>query len=186
ATPETDRTVLDLAQSLYSQQRLRRVYYSGYVPISTDPRMPVLDRTPLVRENRLYQSDWLLRFYGFSVSDLVDEARPLLDLDIDPKTAYALRHPEIFPIDVNTAPIELLLRVPGLGTKSAKLIVQARRKGHMRQEHLRSFGVAMKRAQYFLSFQGEAHALVHQPQKLRSLLIGKQAPSPQLDLFAAA
>ncbi len=185
ATPESDHTVLNLAQSLYKNQRLKRVYYSGYVPISTDPRMPVLDRTPLVRENRLYQSDWLLRFYGFNVSDLLDEQRPLLDLDVDPKTAYALRHPELFPVDVNTAPLEMLLRVPGLGTKSAKLIVRARRKGQVRPEHLRRFGVAMKRAQYFLSFLGEAHALVHQPQRLRSLLVARQAPSPQLDLFAA-
>jgi predicted DNA-binding helix-hairpin-helix protein len=161
------------------------VYYSGYVPISTDPRMPVLDRTPLVRENRLYQSDWLLRFYGFTVGDLLDEQRPLLDLDVDPKTAYALRHPELFPIDVNSAPLEMLLKVPGLGTKSARLILQARRKGQVRPEHLRRFGVAMKRAQYFLSFLGEAHALVHQPQRLRSLLVARQAPSPQLDLFAA-
>jgi putative DNA modification/repair radical SAM protein len=185
ATPETDRTVLKLAHSLYREQQLKRVYYSGYVPISSDPRMPLIDRAPLVRENRLYQSDWLLRFYGFSVDDLVDGSRPLLDLDLDPKTAFALRHPQLFPIDVNTAPLEMILRVPGIGTRSAALIVKARKKGLVRPEHLKAFGVAMKRAQYFLEFLGEAHQFVHQPQRLRSLLTAPQAPSLQLDLFAA-
>ncbi len=185
ATPESDHTVLRLAHSLYKEQQLKRVYYSGYVPISSDPRMPVMDRAPLVRENRLYQSDWLMRHYGFTVDELLDEQRPFLDLDIDPKTAYALRHPELFPVDVNTAPHETILRVPGIGTKSAGLILQARRKGSVRPEHLRGFGVIMKRAQYFLSFRGTAHALVHQPVRLRSILIAPKAPSAQLDLFAA-
>ena len=185
ATPESDRTVLSLASSLYKDQGLKRVYYSGYVPISADPRMPAIDRAPLVRENRLYQSDWLLRFYGFSVEDLLNETQPQLDLDIDPKTAFALRHPALFPIDVNTASREMILRVPGIGTKSTDLILKARRKGLIRKEHLKAFGVVMKRAQYFLSFTGEAHPLVHQPGCLRSILTAPKAPSPQLDLFAA-
>ena len=185
ATPESDRTVLSLASSLYKDQGLKRVYYSGYVPISADPRMPSIDRAPLVRENRLYQSDWLLRFYGFSVDDLLNEHQPQLDLDIDPKTAFALRHPALFPIDVNTASREMILRVPGIGTKSTDLILKARRRGMIRKEHLKAFGVVMKRAQYFLSFTGEAHPLVHQPGRLRSILTAPKAPSPQLDLFAA-
>jgi putative DNA modification/repair radical SAM protein len=185
ATPDTDRTILSLASGLYSQHGLRRVYYSGYVPISTDARMPATGSTPMIRENRLYQSDWLLRFYGFQVDDLLSELHPQLDLDLDPKTAYALRHPELFPVDVNDAPVEMLLRVPGIGQKSAHLILRARRHGLVRMEHLQRMGVVVKRARYFLSFLGDAHALVHNPVQLRSRLIAPlRQKAAQLDLFA--
>ncbi|MDX1546496.1 MAG: putative DNA modification/repair radical SAM protein, partial [Rhodothermales bacterium] len=126
ATPEDDRTVLHLADSLYRTQRLRRVYYSGYIPVSQDPRVPAQQPAPVVRENRLYQADWLLRFYGYGVDEIVDEEHPDLDLDLDPKAGYALRHPYLFPLDPNDAPYEMLLRVPGIGVRSAQRIVAAR------------------------------------------------------------
>ncbi|HEY0976922.1 MAG TPA: putative DNA modification/repair radical SAM protein [Flavobacteriales bacterium] len=187
ATPDSDLTVLTLAGDLYRKQRLKRVFYSGYVPISTDRRVPFGKPTPVLRENRLYQSDWLLRFYGYRVDELVDAQRPELDLDLDPKTSHALRHPHLFPVDANTAPIEMLLRVPGIGTRSAALIVQGRRRGRVRMEHLAPMGVVVKRAKYFLSFLGEAHPLVHRPDLLRPQLITPlHRPQVQLDLFSAA
>ena len=151
ATPENDLQVLKLADSLYSQQSLKRVYYSGYIPISADSRVPALRSAPLRRENRLYQADWLMRFYGFSVDEIVDEQHPELDLDIDPKTAYALRHPEMFPIDINTAPMEMILRVPGVGVKSARKIVAARRFAKLRLDNLKKIGVVLKRARWFIT-----------------------------------
>lgn len=151
ATPENDLKVLNLADYLYKEKSLKRVYYSGYIPIPTDNRLPVLAAPPLVRENRLYQADWLLRFYGFAVNELVDEAFPELDLELDPKMAYALRHPYLFPIDINKADYEMILRIPGIGVKSAQKIVQARRFGRLRYEHLKKIGVVMKRAKYFIT-----------------------------------
>ncbi len=151
ATPETDLQVLRLADGLYQEKGLKRVYYSGYVPISSDERMPVLQHPPLLRENRLYQADWLMRFYGFKVGELVDEVNPGLDPEVDPKLSYALRHPAMFPIDVNQADYTLILRIPGVGVKSANKIIAARRFGRLRYEHLQQFGVVMKRAKYFLT-----------------------------------
>lgn len=150
ATPENDLTVLNLANQLYQEQSLKRVYYSGYIPIETDNRMPALSAPPLVRENRLYQADWLMRFYGFKVKEIVSAAHPDLDLEVDPKLSYALRHPQIFPIDINKADYNLILRIPGIGVKSAKKIIHSRRFGSLRAEHLKKIGVVMKRAQYFI------------------------------------
>ena len=150
ATPENDLKVLKLADSLYREQSLKRVYYSGYIPIPTDNRLPVLKAPPLVRENRLYQADWLLRFYGFSVDELVSETFPELDLEMDPKLAFALRHPQLFPVDINQADYEMILRIPGIGVKSAQKIVQARRFGRLRYEHLKKIGVVLRRAKYFI------------------------------------
>lgn len=150
ATPENDLHILNLADDLYQQQQLRRVYYSGYIPISDDNRLPALRQAPLKRENRLYQADWLMRFYGFKVGEIVDQEHPDLDLEIDPKMAFALRHPQLFPVDVNTASYELILRIPGVGVKSAKKMVAARRHGKLRFEHLKKIGVVLKRARYFL------------------------------------
>lgn len=117
ATAETDRDILNVSSSLYARSTMKRVYYSGYVAVNTyDKRLPMLKQPPLVRENRLYQADWLLRFYQFKVEELVDSQTPDLDLEIDPKLSWALRHPEFFPVNVNTADYEMLLRVPGLGT----------------------------------------------------------------------
>lgn len=151
ATPDNDKQVLTLASALYKRPSFKRVYYSGYIPVNRgDSRLPVLTRPPLVRENRLYQADWLMRFYEFKATELVDDTHPDLDLDVDPKMGWALRHPEFFPIDVNTAPYEMILRVPGIGVKSAKLIVTSRRYGRLTSEQLRKIGVVMKRARYFI------------------------------------
>jgi len=152
ATPERDVTVLNLASLLYNKNKLKRVYYSGYMPVNEyDKRLPVLAEPPLVRENRLYQADWLLRFYHFSVNEIVNDKYPDLDPDVDPKLGYALRHPELFPVDINTADYERLLKVPGIGLKSAKLIISTRKFGKIRIENLKKMGVVIKRAAYFIS-----------------------------------
>lgn len=151
ATPDTDKQILTLASALYKRPSFKRVYYSGYIPINTnDSRLPVIAQPPLVRENRLYQADWLMRFYDFQAHEIVDDTHPDLDLDIDPKMGWALRHPEFFPIDVNTAPYEMILRVPGIGVRSAKLIVVSRQYGRLNSVQLKKMGVVMKRAQYFI------------------------------------
>ncbi|MBP5506665.1 MAG: putative DNA modification/repair radical SAM protein [Prevotella sp.] len=182
ATSETDRDILQMSSSLYGQAQMRRVYYSGYVSVNTyDPRLPILKQPPLVRENRLYQADWLLRFYHFTVDEIVDDQHTHLDLEIDPKLAWALRHPEYFPVDINTADYEQLLRVPGLGTKSAWLIVNARRSGRLTYYHLKKMGVVMKKAKYFITC-GELTSAYSQPivginelhpERLRPLLVSK-------------
>ena len=156
ATPENDRRILGVTSRLYNEYRLRRVYYSAYVPVAADPLLPAPYgfKTPLQREHRLYQADWLLRFYRFSVDEIVSDAEPDLPLDVDPKTAYALRHPELYPVNVNRAPYELLLRVPGIGQRSAERIVRARRYAKLDETALKRIGVVLKRAQYFLEFGG--------------------------------
>jgi putative DNA modification/repair radical SAM protein len=182
ATADTDRDILHMSSVMYSQPTIRRVYYSGYVSVNTyDPRLPVLKQPPLVRENRLYQADWLMRFYQFSVEEIVDEANANLDLEVDPKLAWALRHPEAFPVDINTADYEQLLRVPGLGTMSAWLIVNSRRFSRLTSYDLKKMGVVMKKAKYFITCNeltsqfsqpivgiNELH-----PERLRPLLISK-------------
>ena len=152
ATKENDKEILNLSSNLYSDQQLKRVYYSGYIPInSSDSRLPMLPEPPLKRENRLYQADWLLRFYSFTVDEIVNDNHPDLDLEIDPKLAYALRNPAIFPIDLNKADYETILRVPGIGVRSAKLIIASRRYGSLSFEHLKKIGVVLKRAKYFIT-----------------------------------
>lgn len=152
ATDESDRDILLLSSALYGRPTMKRVYYSGFIPVNPyDKRLPALDKAPLVRENRLYQADWLMRFYGFRAEEIADEQTPRLDLDIDPKLAWALRNPAFFPVDVNRADYEALLRVPGIGVKSARLIVSSRRYRTLTQQSLRQIGVVMKKAQYFIS-----------------------------------
>lgn len=151
ATPDTDKQILTLASALYKRPSFKRVYYSGYIPVNAnDNRLPALAKPPLVRENRLYQADWLMRFYEFNASEIVNDTHPDLDLDVDPKMGWALRNPQFFPIDVNIAPYEMILRVPGIGVKSAKLIVASRRYGRLNSMQLKKMGVVMKRAQYFI------------------------------------
>ncbi len=151
ASLESDKQILGLASNLYKRPSMKRVYYSGYIPVNDyDNRLPALKSPPLVRENRLYQADWLMRFYQFNVHEIVDDANPNLDLNIDPKLGWALRNPHFFPIDINKAPYELILRVPGIGIKSAKLIIVSRRYGKLTSDQLRKIGVVMKRAQYFI------------------------------------
>lgn len=185
ASPENDLHILRLASGLYGQQQLRRVYYSGYIPVNSDNRLPAISSMPpLRRENRLYQADWLMRFYQFGFDEILDEAHPDLDPTLDPKAAWALRHPEFFPVDLDTADYEAILRVPGVGVRSAQTIVQARRFGSIRMEHLKRFGVVLKRAKPFIVDHGNpfANKEVH-PDQLRALLL-PGGHSPQLSLFS--
>lgn len=154
ATPENDREIITLSEGLYRRLALKRVYYSAFVPVSSDNRLPLLSPPPLLREHRLYQADWLLRFYGFSAHELLDEQHPNLDTRFDPKTDWALRHLELFPVDVQRADYQVLLRVPGIGVRSAQRIVQARRHCRLGTTELKKLGVVLKRAQYFLTAGG--------------------------------
>ena len=182
ATQESDRDILSMSSALYGQPTMRRVYYSGYISVNTyDKRLPVLKQPPLVRENRLYQADWLLRFYHFKVEEIVDDAHANLDLEVDPKLAWALRHPEQFPVDINRDDYERILRVPGIGTKSAWLIVNTRRFSRVTSYHLKKMGVVMKKAKYFITCgeltDGYSVPIVGinelHPERLRPLLISK-------------
>ncbi|MDU1890775.1 MAG: putative DNA modification/repair radical SAM protein [Dysgonomonas sp.] len=152
ATNEKDKDILRVSSILYQQTQMRRVYYSGFIPVNSyDNRLPSLKQAPLVRENRLYQADWLMRFYQYRADEIVDDAYPDLDLEIDPKLAWALRHPEVFPVDINKADYAMILRVPGIGVKSAQFIVMSRKHGRLNATHLKKIGVVMKKAQYFIT-----------------------------------
>ncbi len=152
ATSDNDKQILTLASGFYQNQNLKRVYYSGFIPVNeTDRRLPMLKQPPLLREHRLYQADWLMRFYKYRCEEIVDDEHEQLDMDIDPKLAYALRHPYLFPIDINTADYEMILRIPGIGVQSAKLIIHNRRFGHITLAHLKRMHVALNRAQYFIT-----------------------------------
>lgn len=152
AHSETDQDIILMADRHYKEFKLKRVYFSGYIPINPEEKaLPVVGSAPpLLRENRLYQSDWLMRFYEFSADEIVDDQHPNLDLDIDPKLSWALRHPEAFPVDINHADYKMILRVPGIGVRSAKKIVQARRFGQIHIDQLKRMGVAYNRAQHFI------------------------------------
>ena len=151
ATGESDMEVMYSAEYYYKKFNLRRVYYSGYIPVSTDQRLPGLEtQVPLLRENRLYQTDWLLRFYGFQLPEILSPTHPNLDMEVDPKLSWALRNLGQFPVDVNRADREMLLRVPGLGVKSANKILPARKFRKLNWDHLTKIGVALNRAKYFL------------------------------------
>lgn len=188
ATPDTDKDILQLSSSLYRHPSMKRVYYSGYVSVNEyDKRLPTLKQPPLIRENRLYQADWLLRFYQFNVDEIVNETYPELDLEIDPKLAWALHHPENFPIDINLADYEMILRVPGIGVKSAKLIVTSRRYSRLGSFQLKKMGVVMKKAQYFITCNElNNHTIIDlSPERVRNLLTkgkGKNTDDRQLIL----
>ena len=159
ATPESDRQILHLTEALYKKYALKRVFYSAYLPVVPDPRLPaVTTRPPLLREHRLYQADWLLRYYQFTAAELLSEAAPNFDPYLDPKCSWALQHPEFFPVEVNRAPKAALLRVPGIGPKSALRILKARRVQALGLEELKRIGVVLKRAQYFITCGGRLGA----------------------------
>ncbi|MBA9078112.1 MULTISPECIES: putative DNA modification/repair radical SAM protein [Rufibacter] len=193
ASPENDRQILTLASGLYQNYELKRVYYSGYVPVTADSRLPLISTPPIIRENRLYQADWLLRLYGFGVNELVDEQNPQLDLQIDPKLAWALRNRQVFPLEINTADYEMIVRVPGIGLKSAKKIVAARRFAPLTWEHLRQIGVVLKRAKYFITAGGRSLERREWDEEVirRRILFGEKGDrnglwGSQLDLFSQA
>ncbi len=156
ATGENDLKILNLTEGLYSRYKLKRVFFSAYIPTVESSLLPSPDtKPPLLREHRLYQADWLLRFYGFSASELLDEGQPNFNPYLDPKCNWALRHPEQFPIEVNRANYETLLRVPGIGVRSAQRIIIARRTGRLDVAGLKKLGVVLKRAQYFITCTGK-------------------------------
>lgn len=156
ASPEPDLHIISLAEQLYQKKQLKRVYYSGYVPVNNDSRLPALiTKTPLLREHRLYQADWLLRFYHFSAQEILSPEQPNLDEAVDPKTGWALRHPEFFPVEINRAPYEELLRIPGVGVLSARRILASRRFRSLDYLSLKRIGVVLKRAKHFILCNGK-------------------------------
>lgn len=190
ASPENDLQIMSIANALYKTYQLKRVYYSGFVPISNDNRLPKLGTAvPIIRENRLYQADWLLRFYKFSLKEIINEKFPQLDLDIDPKLSWALRNLDQFPVDINTADYEMILRIPGVGVSSALKIVQGRTFRKLGWDELKRFGVAYSRAKHFIvcKDQNAMPRDLHE-EKLRQTILGQskyaKSLSPQFSLFA--
>lgn len=191
ATPETDKEIMHTAAAFYKNFSLKRVYYSGYIPISNDTRMPILGtKPPLLRENRLYQTDWLMRFYGFNVNELLNDANPNLDVDIDPKLSWALRNLQHFPIDINTASYQTIMRVPGIGVGSAQKIVQARRFGKLHIYQLKNIGISYNRAKHFIRCADSPFQLKdYQATQIKAFILAESASkylktdSNQLILF---
>jgi len=178
ASEESDRIILRLSESLYGSLRMRRVYYSGYVPVREDNHLPIR-KPPLKREHRLYQADWLLRFYGFKAHEIVDDDAPYLDMEIDPKTQWAFRNMHLFPVDINRADYTMILRIPGIGLKSASKIVSSRKFRAVTLNDLKKMGVVLKRARYFIiTSDNENRLLSLYPEQIRSHLIDKV---PHLD-----
>jgi putative DNA modification/repair radical SAM protein len=202
ASGEDDRQIVRLSGSLYRKFSLRRVYYSAYTPVGVpggggipDPRLPEIPGPPrvrdqqgapgtlLTREHRLYQADWLLRFYHFSAAEILDEQTPFLDPHIDPKTAWALKHPDFFPVELNRADYETLLRVPGIGAKTARRIIETRRSHRVTFDKLRRLGAVIKRARYFITCGGAFIDRLEEPARIRRLLSDQDGAGLQLPLF---
>jgi len=152
ATGESDRDIMYSANFFYNKFQMKRVYYSGYIPVANDSRLPAIGTdVPMMRENRLYQTDWLLRFYGFNIQEILNESHLNLDMDIDPKLSWALRNLDQFPVDINKADKRMIARVPGIGMKSVGKILSARRYRKLNWEHLKAIGISMNRSKYFLT-----------------------------------
>lgn len=177
ATPDTDYKILSLTEGLYRKYSLKRVFYSAYMPVSVHSLLPSADhKPPLLREHRLYQADWLLRFYGFQARELLDERNPNFNPLIDPKCNWAVHHMDQFPVEINKAPYEMLLRVPGIGVRSAQRIVAARRSGSLDFPSLKKLGVVLKRAQYFITCRGKVLEGLHvnESSVLQALISSKE------------
>ncbi|MBE7043284.1 MAG: putative DNA modification/repair radical SAM protein [Ruminococcaceae bacterium] len=171
ASPESDCTIMTLTQGLYRNYGLKRVFYSAYLPVNHNPKEGEAPKPPLLREHRLYQADWLLRFYGFEAEELFTEREQNLDLQVDPKCGWALRHPELFPVEVNRADKETLLRVPGIGVIGANRILTARRYGSLTFEGLKRMGIVLKRAKHFILCNGKAmEGMAERPEWIRMCL----------------
>lgn len=179
ATPESDFQILRLSSSLYEKYALKRVFFSAYLPINDEAILPGKGfETPLAREHRLYQADWLMRFYQFSAEELVDSANPFLDIRLDPKASWALRHLDQFPIELNTAPYELLLRVPGLGVKGARRVLRARRHQSITPEALKRMGLTYKKMRYFVTCGGKSDSpLPIDADAIRTALLRDSSPA---------
>jgi len=160
ATKESDMQILNLSENLYKSYKLKRIYYSAYVPVNTDSNLPKLKNPPTLREHRLYQGDWLLRMYGFKANELLNDKNPNFDINFDPKTTYALNNIEHFPVEVNKASYEILIRVPGIGIRGAKKIVSARKINFLNFYDLKKLGIVLKRAQYFITCRGKYYGSV--------------------------
>lgn len=187
ATNDNDLKILRLSEGLYKGYSMKRVYYSAFVPVSISPKLPTIKSPPLIRENRLYQADWLLRFYGFEAKELLDESKPDFDLALDPKCDWALRNIQLFPVEINKADYNMLLRVPGIGVKSALRIVSARKFSTIDFEDLKKLGIVLKRAQYFITCKGKHFGIKSMNEELiRSKIIDKEPVNDgkiQLSLF---
>ncbi len=190
ATPESDKEIMYTADNYYKTFNLKRVYYSGYVPVSSDARLPALGTVPpMARENRLYQTDWLMRFYKFDVKEILNDRNPRLDLDIDPKFSWALRNTHVFPVNINTAEYEMILRIPGIGVASAKKIISARKFGALAAEQLKKLGVAFNRARYFIICKNDYILKDFLPSQIKQLVLNEsqskylKTASSQFSLF---
>lgn len=191
ATPESDFDILQLSNAFYKGMNLKRVYYSGYVPISNDNRLPAIGTpVPMVRENRLYQADWLLRFYGFKVDEIISVDDPFLDMQIDPKLSWALKNLHQFPVDINKADPDLIKRIPGIGLKTAHKITEARKFTKLNWDHLKKFNIASNRARFFLNLKMDDFKMKdYTPTQIRAFILSagqskyEKNHSPQLGLF---
>jgi putative DNA modification/repair radical SAM protein len=156
ASPEDDKHILTLVENLYNKYKLKRIFYSAYMPVSDDTALPApTTPPPLLRQHRLYQADWLMRFYKFKSCEILDDQTPMLSPFIDPKCNWALKHPEFFPIEINAASYDTLLRIPGIGVKSVRNILMARKNQSLDFEDLKKLGVVLKRAKYFILCKGK-------------------------------
>ncbi len=186
ASPESDYKILSLTENFYDKLKLKRVYYSAYIPLNKDENLPVVKEPPLLRENRLYQADWLLRFYGFKVEDLLDKDNQNFNLLLDPKADWALRHIEIFPVEINKIDYNFLIKVPGIGINSAKKIVLARRYNNLTFEDLKKMRISIKRAKYFITCNGKYFdsSKIFRKDTINNYLIYEEKPkNSQLSLF---
>jgi len=191
ATPESDWQILKMSDGFYRHMNLKRVYYSGYVPVSNDNRLPAIGTpVPMIRENRLYQADWLLRFYGFGVDEIVTPDDPFLDMQIDPKLSWALRNLHQFPVDINKADLELIKRIPGIGIQSAQKIWEARKFNKLTWDHLKKFNIATNRAKFFLNMKvQDFQPKDYTPMQIKNFILSASQTkyaanhSPQLQLF---
>ncbi len=185
ASPECDGQILNLTQALYKKYSLKRVYYSSFVPVTESKLLPTVP-TGLLREHRLYQADWLIRFYGFSVQELISENENL-STEYDPKCAWALKHPELFPVDVNSAPLEMLIRIPGIGIKSAYKIISARRYGRLSITDFEKMKIALKKAIHFITFSGKFFGFIKENMIERSLKSLEETTNfEQLSMFSSS
>jgi putative DNA modification/repair radical SAM protein len=184
ASEENDRQIISLTSSLYKKFSLKRVYYSAFIhPENQDQRLPEIVSPPLVREHRLYQADWLLRFYHFTAGEILSDDDPYLDTHLDPKTVWALKNLDFFPVEVNRADYETLLRIPGIGAKTARRILETRRSRSLSLENLSRMGAVLKRARYFLTASGAYIEQPDDPLRIRRLLADQDGAGLQLPLF---
>ena len=182
---ESDFAILNRSENLYKNFGLKRVYYSAYVPVNKSGLLANTDAVPMLREHRIYQADWLLRFYNFKAEEILDEKNPFIDPLLDPKANWAVQNWHLFPMEINRAPYKDLIRIPGIGVTSAKRIVMARRHNVIKYEHLKKLGVVIKRAKYFITVNGEFMGFRKEsPELIRNALIEKEKMEmQQLKLF---